>query len=133
MFYAIFSTILFCFVWCAVDIFDGRLRNRHSVLAKCGIEGSCVENFVKFSRKKCFRLHFFINLVSGKHFLLRAVFSRNFRCKSPHFSNTFPVSTHPKRRRYRQQTNRKMTDKKPTLRKIKRVASRHEPTLLQHI
>ncbi len=60
-------------------------------MLKCGIEGSCVENFVKFSRKKCFRLHFFINLVSGKHFLLRAVFSINFRCKSPHFSNTFPV------------------------------------------
>ncbi|WP_209391442.1 hypothetical protein, partial [Chryseobacterium sp. RR2-3-20] len=35
-----------------------------------------------------------INLVSGKHFLLRAVFSRNFRCKSPHFSNTFPVMRH---------------------------------------
>ncbi len=52
--------------------------------------------FVKFSRKKCFRLHFFINLVSGKHFLLRAVFSRNSRCKSPHFSNTFPVSRNVK-------------------------------------
>ena len=26
--------------------------------------------------------------------MLRAVFSRNFRCKTPHFSNTFPVVRH---------------------------------------
>ena len=77
------------------------------VLLKCGTEGSCVENFVKFSRKKCFRLHFFINLVSGKHFLLRAVFSRNFRCKSPHFSNTFSVICHSKSESVKQNTDLK--------------------------
>ena len=62
---------------------------------------------MKFSRKKCFRLHFFINLVSGKHFLLRAVFSRNFRCKSPHFSNTFSVICHSKSESVKQNTDLK--------------------------
>ncbi len=60
--------------------------------AICGIEGSCVESFVIFSRKKKFPLPFFCNLVSGKLFLLSAVFNRTFRCKSPHIAKPFPVS-----------------------------------------
>ena len=35
------------------------------------------------------------------------------------------VTSNPKRRHNRQQTNRKTVDKMPTLRKIKRAASRH--------
>ena len=41
--------------------------------------------------KKSFRFHFFCNLVSGKLFLLSAVFNRTFRCKSPHIAKPFPV------------------------------------------
>ena len=62
------------------------------VLLKCGIEGSCVENFVKFSRKKCFRLHFFINLVSGKHFLLRAVLLEISGVKARTSAIRFPLA-----------------------------------------
>lgn len=36
--------------------------------AICGVEGSCVESFGNFSRKKSFRCHFFRNLVSGNFF-----------------------------------------------------------------
>jgi len=44
------------------------------------------------------------------------------------------VSTHPKNRHDRQQTNRKRKDKMPTLRKIKRgVLPTHLPTQKHHI
>ncbi len=44
--------------------------------------------------------------------MLRAVFSRNFRCKSPHFSNTFPVSGNAKP---------KQGTMKPELKRIRKV------------
>ena len=66
----------------------------HIVFAKGGVEGSCVESFGNFSRKKSFRCHFFRNLVSGKLFLLYAVFNRNFSCKSPHIAKPFSVVRH---------------------------------------
>ena len=59
--------------------------------AICGIEGSCVESFVIFSRKKKFPLPFFCNLVSGKLFLLSAVLVEIFGVKARTSQSRFPL------------------------------------------
>jgi hypothetical protein len=45
--------------------------------------------------------------------------------KIRHYAKPQNVTSKPKRRHDRQQTSKKMTDKMPTLRKIKRAASQH--------
>ena len=62
-----------------------------SVLQYAGLKALALKVSSFLVAKKSFRFHFFCNLVSGKLFLLSAVFNRTFRCKSPHIAKPFPV------------------------------------------
>ena len=65
--------------------------------AICGVEGSCVESFGNFSRKKSFRCHFFRNLVSGNFFCFMQFLIEISVVKARTSQSRFPLWRNPLR------------------------------------